>query len=78
MSVERKDREYRVCRGGFFVNGELVPVHRRVLRIGLAAAGLQEDACEPLSDRAAGRILQLERSLLIAGLAEELRRATAA
>ncbi len=66
--------EYRVCKGDLYVNGERVPVHRRVVKIGLAAAGLEKDACEPLSDRAARRILHLERSLLVAGLAEELRR----
>ena len=64
---------YRVCRGGLFLNDEPVPVHRRILKIGLVAAGMGEDACEPLSDRDARRILHLERSLLIAGLAEELR-----
>lgn len=67
--------EFKACRGDLFVNGERVPVHRRILRIGLAAAGVDAGACEALSERDARRILQLERSLLLAGLADELRRA---
>ena len=71
----KNDGGYRVCGGDLFVNDERVPVHRRILKIGLAAAGLETDACETLSERAARRILHLERSLLVSGLAEELRRA---
>lgn len=69
--------EYRVCHGELFVNDERVPVHGRVLKIGLAAAGLGSDACGPLGEREARRILHLERSLLLAGLARELRRVIA-
>jgi hypothetical protein len=66
--------EYRVCKGHLFVNGERVPVNRRVLKIGLAAAGLEAEACETLNDREARRILHLERSLLVSSLAEEIGR----
>ena len=75
MKAETPSRFFQVCRGDLFVNGERVPVHRRVLKIGLAAAGMDDGSCEPLSERAARRILQLERSLLLAGLEEEIRRA---
>lgn len=70
--------DYRVCRGAMFVNGERVPVNGRVLKIGLAAAGLETTACGRLGEREARRILHLERSLLLSGLARELRRALAA
>jgi len=73
MMAENIESTYRVCRGGLFVNGERIPVHRRALKIGLVAAGLDTDACEDLSDRTARRILHLERSILIAQLTEELR-----
>ena len=66
--------DYLVCRGALFVNGERVPVDKRVLRIGLAAAGLETTDCGRLGDRAARRILHLERSLLLDGLARELSR----
>jgi hypothetical protein len=75
MNQETGSAEYRVCEGSLFVNGERVPVHRRILKIGLAAAGLETDACKPLSDHAARRILHLERSLLVAELTDEIRRA---
>ena len=68
------NHEYRVCQGAFFVNGERIPVNGRVLKIGLAAAGLEAVACGNLGEREARRILHLERSLLLAGLAQELRR----
>jgi len=72
------NHDYRVCQGAFFVNGERVPVNGRVLKIGLAAAGLEAAACGSLGEREARRILHLERSLLLSGLAQELRRAIAA
>jgi hypothetical protein len=40
--------DYRVCNGTLLVNGEAVPVNGKVLKIGLAAAGLDEAACGPL------------------------------
>ena len=67
-------REFKACRGDLYLNGERVPVRRRIVKIGLAAAGMDAGACEPLSERDARRILQLERSLLLAGLTEEIRR----
>jgi hypothetical protein len=70
--------DYRVCKGTFLVNGERIPVNGKVLKIGLAAAGLDEAACGPLGERDARRILHLERSLLLSGLTRELRRAIAA
>ena len=69
--------DYRVCEGALLVNGERIPVNGKVLKIGLAAAGLEAGACGPLHERAARRILHLERSLLLSGLAPELRRAIA-
>ncbi len=66
---------YHVCEGKFFVNDERVPVHPRILRIGLAAAGLEaEKACAPIGERDARRILHMERAWLLSGLAMELRR----
>lgn len=70
--------DYRVCEGTLLVNDEPVPVNGKVLKIGLAAAGLDLSACGPLGEREARRILRLERSLLLSGLATELRRAFAA
>lgn len=70
--------DYHVCKGTLLVNDEPVPVNGKVLKIGLAAAGLDLSACGPLGEREARRILQLERSLLLSGLAKELRRALAA
>lgn len=69
--------DYRVCKGTLLVNDEPVPVNGKVLKIGLAAAGLDLTACGPLNEREARRILHLERSLLLSGLARELRRAWA-
>ena len=69
--------DYRVCKGEFFVNDERIPVNGKVLKIGLAAAGLEAAACGSLGERDARRILHLERSLLLSGLALELRRAVA-
>ena len=69
--------EYRVCHGRLFVNEEIVPVNHRILKIGLLAAGLTGDeACEPISEETARRILHMERSWLLAGLTAELRRTT--
>jgi hypothetical protein len=66
---------YRVCKGKFYVNDEKVAVNHRILKIGLLAAGLDADeACGPLSDEDARRILHMERSWLLAGLSAELRR----
>lgn len=65
---------YRVCRGTLFVNDEPLPINGKVLKIGLAAAGLEATACGSLGEREARRILQLERSLQISALAQELRR----
>lgn len=67
--------EYRVCQGEFFVNDERIPVNGKVLKIGLAAAGLDSAACGTLGERDARRILHLERALLLSGLTRELRRA---
>lgn len=67
--------EYRVCQGEFFVNDERIPVNGKVLKIGLAAAGLDSGACSALRERDARRILHLERALLLSGLTRELRRA---
>ena len=69
--------EYRVCKGEFFVNDERVAVNGKVLKIGLAAAGLDWAACGSLEERDARRILHLERALLLSGLTQELRRAVA-
>ncbi len=69
--------EYRVCRGALFVNDERVPVNGRILKIGLVAAGLEPSACDRLDEKEARRILHLERSFLLSGLARELRRAFA-
>lgn len=69
--------EYRVCKGAFFVNDERIPVNGKVLKIGLAAAGLEPAACGSLGERDARRILHLERALLLSGLTRELRRAVA-
>jgi len=69
--------EYRVCKGEFFVNDERIPVNGKVLKIGLAAAGLDSAACGSLGERDARRILHLERALLLSGLTQELRRAAA-
>jgi hypothetical protein len=71
------DSAYRVCQGTLFVNDEPLPINGKVLKIGLAAAGLEAGACGPLREREARRILHLERSLLLSGLARELRRAIA-
>jgi hypothetical protein len=68
---------YRVCHGKFFVNDEPLPINGKVLKIGLAAAGLEATACGSLGEREARRILHLERSLLLSGLAQELRRSIA-
>jgi hypothetical protein len=68
---------YRVCQGTLFVNDEPLPINGKVLKIGLAAAGLDVADCGPLGEREARRILHLERSLLLSGLAKELRRALA-
>ena len=81
MATTRRDLaarpEYRVCKGNLFVNDEKVPVNHRILKIGLLAAGLDADeACGPLSKEDAERILHMERSWLLAGLTEELRRNT--
>lgn len=65
---------YRVCGGRLFVNDEEVPVNHRILKIGLAAAGLEKDACAALFEDDARRILHMERSWLLAGLAAELGR----
>jgi hypothetical protein len=66
---------YRVCEGKFFVNDERIPVHPRILRIGIVAAGLDaEHACAPIGERDARRILHMERAWLLTGLALELRR----
>ena len=70
--------EYRVCKGEFFVNEERIPVNGKVLKIALAAAGLEPAACGSLGERDARRILHLERALLLSGLTQELRRALAA
>lgn len=70
--------DYRVCKGTLLVNDEPVPVNGKVLKIGLAAAGLDPSACGPLGEREARRILHLERSLLLSGLTRELRSAFAA
>lgn len=69
---------YRVCKGSFFVNDERIPVNGKVLKIGLAAAGLEPAACGSLKERDARRILHLERALLLSGLILELRRSGAA
>lgn len=67
--------DFRVCRGTLFVNDEVVPVTRRIVRIGLAAAGLDaDDACGPISADAARRILHMERAFLLDNLKNELRR----
>jgi hypothetical protein len=68
---------YRVCKGEFFVNDERIPVNGKVLKIGLAAAGLDSGACGTLGERDARRILRLERALLLSGLTRELRSALA-
>ena len=68
---------YRVCQGTLFVNDEPLPINGKVLKIGLAAAGLEATACGSLGERAARRILHLERSLLLSGLVQELRRSFA-
>jgi hypothetical protein len=66
---------YRVCYGRLFVNDEPVPVNHRILRIGLVAAGLEEqEPCSDLAEEAAARILHMERAYLLAGLTQELRR----
>ena len=72
MGTTRK--AYRVCGGRLFVNDEAVPVNHRILKIGLAAAGLEKDACAPLFEAEAKRILHMERAWLLAGLAAELGR----
>lgn len=65
---------YRVCGGRFFVNGEPVPMDPRVLKIGVIAAGLDVgDPCVALSDHAARLILHMERSAMLAELADVLR-----
>ncbi len=74
MEPAKDERKYRVCEGDLLVNGERIPAHRRILKIGLIAAGVDAGACGPLSETAARRILHLERSLLLARLGEELRR----
>ena len=66
---------YHVCRGRFFINDEKVPVNPRILRIGLVAAGLDGDeACGPITEQDARRILHMERAWLLAGLTRELHR----
>lgn len=68
---------YRVCHGRLFVNDEPVPVNHRILKIGLLAAGLDgDDPCGTIAEADAERILHMERSWLLNGLAEELRRGT--
>jgi hypothetical protein len=79
MATTRQDLAarpaYRVCKGKLFVNDEKVPVNHRILKIGLLAAGMDvEEACGPLSEEDAERILHMERSWLLAGLTAELRR----
>lgn len=79
MATTRRDLTarpaYRVCKGKLFVNDEKVPVNHRILKIGLLAAGMDAaEACGPLSEEDAERILHMERSWLLSGLAEELRR----
>lgn len=67
-------RAYRVCGGRLFVNDEAVPVNHRILKIGLAAAGLEPQDCAPLLEAEAKRILHMERAWLLAGLTAELGR----
>lgn len=71
----RKAAAYHVCGGRFFVNDEKIPVNPRILRIGLAAAGLDgDDPCGPISEHDARRILHMERAWLLDGLTRELHR----
>ena len=56
---------WRVCGGELFLDGEEVPVHREVVRIGAAAAGLGDaDACGALSEADVRRIFFMDRALL--------------
>lgn len=73
MGVQAERTAYRLCRGRLFVNDEPVPLDRRVLNVGLAAAGLAPDSCGFLSERDMDRILHLERTYPLARLAEALR-----
>lgn len=79
MATTRRDLAtrpvYRVCKGKLFVNDETIPVNHRILKIGLLAAGMDAaEACGPLTDEDAERILHMERAWLLAGLTAELRR----
>lgn len=72
-----KTPAYHVCGGGFFVNDEKVPINPRILKIGLAAAGIAgDDPCGPITEQDARRILHMERAWLLAGLTRELVRHT--
>jgi len=72
-AVTRNPATYRVCGGQFFVNGDPVPLSRRILKIGAVAAGLDAmDPCGPIPEGTARLILHMERTMLLDGLTKAL------